>query len=76
MFNGKKNIKKYLIKIFFLMISILCIAIFPFIVEKIILCETIIPFDVPIVFSKEVWFGFIGSYLGAIGTIVLGYIAF
>ena len=27
-------------------------------------------------FSKETWFGFIGSYLGAIGTIILGYITF
>lgn len=76
MFNGRENIKKYLKKIIIFLFFILCIVAFPFIVEKIILCETIFPFDLPIDFSKEVWFGFIGSYLGAIGTIVLGYIAF
>ena len=34
------------------------------------------PFNVSVTFPKDVWFGFMGSYLGAIGTIVLGYIAF
>lgn len=29
----------------------------------------------PIAFSKESWFGFIASYLGAIGTILLGFIS-
>ena len=49
--------------------------LFPFLIEKIILCETIFPFNIPISFSKETWFGFIASYLGAVGTVILGIIA-
>ena len=40
-----------------------------------ILCETIFPFNIPINLSKETWFGFIASYLGAVGTVMLGIIA-
>ena len=47
----------------------------PFLLEKMLLCEDIFPFNIPITFSKETWFGFIASYLGAIGTVSLGIIA-
>lgn len=75
MFNGKRT-KKLLTKVVFCLFFILAVIILPFAIEKIILCETIFPFNLPVTFPKDVWFSFMGSYLGAIGTIVLGYIAF
>ena len=75
MFNGKR-IKKLLTKILLCLFFILTVIILPFVIEKIILCETIFPFNLSTTFSQDVWFSFMGSYLGAIGTIVLGYIAF
>jgi len=63
--------------LFYLLIfaTIIFLIIAPFLIEKIILCEDIFPFNMPITFSKETWFGFIASYLGAIGTVSLGIIA-
>ena len=66
-----KRIAKYLL---YIMITIILI-LFPFLIEKMILCETIFPFNIPINLSKETWFGFIASYLGAVGTVMLGIIA-
>lgn len=67
----KKKIKKG-----FLLLSLLIILIIiPFIIEKIILCENVFPFNIVINFSKEVWFSFLASYLGAVGTVLLGVIA-
>ncbi len=66
-----KRIAKYLL---YIMITIILI-LFPFLIEKMILCETIFPFNIPINFSKATWFGFIASYLGAVGTVMLGIIA-
>ncbi|MDO5382735.1 MAG: hypothetical protein Q4F06_08490 [Eubacteriales bacterium] len=66
--------KKILFYLLFVATIILLIAA-PFLIEKIILCEDIFPFNMPITFSKETWFGFIASYLGAIGTVSLGIIA-
>lgn len=64
------------IKMVLLLLSLLIILIIiPFIIEKIILCEKVFPFNIAINFSKEVWFGFIASYLGAVGTVLLGVIA-
>lgn len=60
--------------VFIIMLIILIIA-FPFIIEKIIVNETVFPFNKTIVFSKETWFGFVSSYIGAIGTVSLGVIA-
>ncbi|MEQ2605618.1 hypothetical protein [Dorea longicatena] len=67
----KKQIKRVLI----LLILLIILIIIPFIIEKIILCEKVFPFNIAINFSKEVWFGFIASYLGAVGTVLLGGIA-
>jgi len=66
--------KKFFMYLLFISLTIILIAI-PFLIEKIILCETIFPFNLPITFSKEAWFGFTASYLGAIGTVILGIIA-
>lgn len=66
-----KRIAKYLL---YIMITIILI-LFPFLIEKMILCETIFPFNIPINLSKETWFGFVASYLGAVGTVMLGIIA-
>lgn len=46
-----------------------------FFIEKIIMDEKHFPFDLTIELSKESWFGFMVSYLGAIGTVILGIIA-
>lgn len=66
-----KKTRNALLGIFLLIIVIT----FPFCVEKMLLKKTIFPFNVPIQFSRESWFGFIASYLGAIGTFILGIIA-
>lgn len=72
----KRTIKKVsFMKILKWTFGILIITGVPFIIEWIIRNETIFPFNLPIYFSKETWFSFLGSYLGAIGTIVLGIIA-
>lgn len=75
MFNRRK-IKKFLNKILLCLFFISAVIMLPFVIEKIILCETFFPFNLSVTFPKDVWFSFMGSYLGAIGTIVLGYIAF
>ncbi len=55
--------------------KILCItaalAFFPFVLERIL-------FITPIVseFSNEVWFSFIGSYIGSVVTLVVMFITF
>lgn len=66
-----KKTKNALLGIFLLVIVIA----FPFCIEKMLLNETIFPFNLPIKFSRESWFSFIASYLGAIGTVILGIIA-
>lgn len=66
--------KKLFKFILYIAITLLLICA-PFAIEKIILCETFFPFNSPISFSKESWFGFIASYLGAAGTVLLGIIA-
>jgi|GEM_PF-812749 len=59
---------------FSIIISII-IILNPFVVEWVLLNETTWPFNIPISFSRETWFGFIASYMGAIGTVILGIIA-
>ena len=63
------------IKCLIFFIIILSIVLIPFILQWALLNETIFPFNLSISFSRETWFGFIASYLGAIGTIILGIIA-
>lgn len=62
-------------KVFYVIIAIATIVVIPFAIEKMILNETIFPFSLNISLSKEGWFGFIGSYIGAIGTVFLGIVA-
>ena len=47
----------------------------PFVIEAIIYDETTFPFNLQIKSSREVWFSFVGSYFGAIGTVLLGVLA-
>lgn len=72
--KGVQMKKKIPIILLFSILTIILLLI-PFAIEKIILCESIFPFNFPISFFKESWFGFIASYLGAVGTILLGIIA-
>lgn len=56
-------------------IMVIILILLPFAFERILFCTSLFPFNVNILFSRETWFSFIGSYLGAIGTIILGLIA-
>lgn len=47
----------------------------PFLIERILFEETIFLFSMPISLSREIWFSFVGSYLGAIGAVALGVMA-
>lgn len=67
--------KKIMLYILIIAVTITTTLMTPFVIEKIVANETTFPFNIQIEFGKEVWFGFIGSYLGAIGTIFLGIIA-
>ncbi len=72
----KKTKKLYtLIKILAVLSIIIILISVPFFIEKIIMDEKHFPFDLTIELSKESWFGFMASYLGAIGTVILGIIA-
>lgn len=53
----------------------LVLTLLPFAFEKILFCTSLFPFNINIHLSRETWFSFIGSYIGAIGTILLGLIA-
>lgn len=60
----------YVVIIFIVLISV------PFIIENILFNESTFPFSIPIRFGREVWFSFIASYIGALGTIALGLLAY
>ena len=66
----RKNASKIMKLIFFTF----CIVFVPLAIEKIIMFEKINLVNSLNEFSKETWFGFIGSYLGAIGTNILLFI--
>lgn len=70
----KKSILKILGVLGLIMVLLLLIMA-PFAIEAIIFNETVFPFNLPIRISREGWFSFIGSYLGAIGTVLLGVLA-
>lgn len=63
--------KKFLISILLIIIIILI----PFGIEQILINEDIFPFNITIHFSKDIWFSFLASYIGAVGTIFLGLVA-
>ena len=73
--SGGLHMKKKIKMVLLLLSLLIILIIIPFVIEKIILCEKVFPFNIAINFSKEVWFGFIASYLGAVGTVLLGVIA-
>jgi hypothetical protein len=68
-------IKKRCMLILRTVLIVVVLMVIPYIVEKVILGIYGDSFSIRIMFPKEVWFGFISSYLGAIGTVVLGIIA-
>lgn len=51
------------------------LIVIPFLIEKIVLNDSYFLFNSKIILSRESWFGFISSYIGAIGTVGLGIIA-
>ena len=71
----KKILKKHSKKIIIISISILFVIILPLVIEQIIKQDKIWFVKIRTMFSKEMWFVFWGSYLGALGTIFLGTIA-
>ncbi len=62
-------------KVVLILIGLLTVTL-PFLLEKILFEENFFPFNFRIAMSREVWFGFVGSYLGAIGAFSLGYVAY
>lgn len=73
-----KKIKKairIMIKIIIIIFIIIAIICIPILIEYYIRNPEITLFNFYTIFSKESWFEFIASYLGTIGTIVLGIIA-
>lgn len=73
--KDEKPTKEILFKLIFCISVLVFLIIAPFIIEQIILCETIFPFNLTITFEREIWFGFVASYIGAIGTVALGGLA-
>lgn len=72
--NNKKILLKILSTLGFIVV-LLVLILMPFVIENIIYDETTFPFNLPIKISREGWFSFSGSYLGAIGTVLLGALA-
>lgn len=70
-----KKIIYMILKILGLILVLSILILTPFMIEKVIYDETTFPFDLTIKASREGWFSFIGSYLGAIGTVLLGVLA-
>lgn len=60
---------------FGIILGVLALIIIPFLIEAILLCQTIFPFNINIAFDREEWFSFLGSYIGAIATFLLGILA-
>jgi len=54
---------------------VIFIIIFPIFLEKIIFRESFLGISFETKFTLKDWFSFWGSYIGAVGTIILGYIA-
>ncbi|MCM1045314.1 MAG: hypothetical protein NC417_07375 [Candidatus Gastranaerophilales bacterium] len=71
----KNKIFKIIICSTIIVFACLVLMVFPFLIEWMLFDTEHMPFNIPIRFSREAWFGFIASYLGAIGTVILGIIA-
>ncbi len=63
-------------KIIKLLLIIILLIIFPTLLEGILKWDSFFFIDIDTDFKIVDWFTFWGSYLGAIGTIILGYIAY
>ena len=70
-----KKIKCTILKILGLVLVLFILIVMPFVIEAIIYDEITFPFNLQIKSSREAWFSFVGSYFGAIGTIMLGGLA-
>ncbi|WP_143004651.1 hypothetical protein [Proteiniclasticum ruminis] len=69
----KKKLKSR--KALWIPIIVLILFLVPYLVEKLVSAISGSTFTLKFVLPKEVWFGFIGSYLGAVGTVILGAVA-
>lgn len=70
--------KKFIFKILralLVVVVVFVLILMPFAIENIIYNETTFSFYHLIKAGRDVWFSFIGSYLGAIGTVLLGALA-
>lgn len=70
-----KKVTDIIVKVIIIIIACLILLGIPFLTEYILFDTEHILFSIPIRFSREAWFGFLASYLGAIGTVSLGVIA-
>ncbi|MCI8326410.1 MAG: hypothetical protein HFI37_01375 [Lachnospiraceae bacterium] len=61
--------------IIFTIFAVMFFVSFPFFLELLLTNINKNPIGIRFALSKETWFGFIASYMGAIGTVVLGIIA-
>lgn len=71
----KNKIFKIIIYSTIIVFVCLVLILLPFLVEWVLYDTEHVLFSTPIRFAREAWFGFIASYLGAIGTVILGIIA-
>ena len=67
--------KEKVLKIIGILLLLIVLITIPFSIEAIVYNETVFPFNISIKISREGWFSFLGSYLGAIGTVLLGALA-
>lgn len=73
--KSKKNIIRGVLIFAFLGVVLFFIT-FPFILNKIITEKYYLNFKLKSDLSKDDWFAFLGSYAGAVGTILFGLVAF
>lgn len=65
--DSKKSGKLKMACPFVLLIIVL--SILPLLIERIVTGNTLIPPFIPTILPQEIWFGFLGSYIGAIFTV-------
>ena len=74
--NNNTYKKRYVIKILLsIAMLVIIVLIIPLLIEKLIMGEEFFPIISKNHLCKDIWFGFMGSYIGAIGTVILGIIA-
>ncbi len=70
----RKQVNRIVFGISLLVFFAVVIILIPFGIEWILFNETTFPFSYKIRFSRPEWFSFLGSYVGAVATIILGVI--